>query len=524
MIKLHLTANVRPVGWTWTGTCWTNGESSIEPFSNPALEQAVAVRADGAAGCVIVRERRTGEPPLPTGGPGPILLDADRYDRLIARAAAWDLSWTVVEIGHGSARVRVGRTGVGPVYVTVAPDGLHGSWDLLDLRPYINIADLNAAEVVRWVSYLGHYSRSTIFRAVGKVTERATATWTTQTGVTVSYPEPAPHAKPRVLRPGADPVGYFADLLDRVTAHRPLHPGELAVELSGGLDSANVAASLTSTLDAPVATVALIVEGAAGEQQRRRRKELLDRLALTPDAELPLADAYPFHLRGPRRNGAVFSPTDGTYAEATAQIYAHLAQAGVRCVATGIGGDEAMCLTEAERQATGTTWPTRPVPDYLGGRCAPLVSWLEADAAPAPVLTFSTLLGLACRSPEVMRHGLWPVSPLAAPEVLRLCESLPIEWRLRKRLLRERLARLGLSDDVLYPALNEQFGPTIEAAMRSDGIPLLRRYLQEGALLTEYGYLDRGRLLAACDRAEATGGAESLYRPLMLEIALRSMQ
>lgn len=524
MIKFHLTADVRPVGWTWNGARWTNGESSIEPFCNPALEQAVAVRSDDATACVIVRERRISEPPLPTGGSGPTLLDTDRYDRLIARAAAWDLSWTVVEIGHGSARVRAGQTGVGPVYVTAAPDGLHGSWDLLDLCPYINVADLDAAEVVRWVSYLGHYSRSTIFRAVEKVTERATATWAPQTGVTVSYPEPAPHAQPRALRPGADPVGYFAGLLDRVTAHRPLDPGELAMELSGGLDSANVAASLTRTFGAPVATVALIVEGAAGEQQRRRRKELLDRFTLTRDVELPIADAYPFHPRGPRRNGAVFSPTDGTYAEATEQIYAHLAQVGVRCIATGIGGDEAMCLTEAERQATGTTWPTRLVPDYLGDRCAPLASRLEADAAPAPVLTFSTLLGLACRSPEVMRHGLWPVSPLAAPEVLRLCESLPIEWRLRKRLLRERLARLGMSDDVLHPALNEQFGPTIEAAMRSDGIPLLRRYRREGAILTEHGYLDRGRLLVACDRAEATGGAESLYRPLMLEAALRSMQ
>ena len=524
MIKVRLDADTRPGGWTWSAGRWTRGNAFIEPFAHPLLEHVLAIRDDDSGACVIVRERQAGDQsPLP-GAAGPALVDADGYERLLAAARTWPLSTTVLELGHARARVRAGRTGVAPVYVTATPDGLYGSWDLLDLRPQVDVTDLDPAEVVRWVSYLGHYSSATIFRTVRRVTERATATWTPRTGVSVTYPEPAEHATPRALRPGADPVGFFADQLDLITARRPLDPDQLAVELSGGLDSANVAASLASTLRTPARAAALIVEGAAGVQQRRRRKELLGALRLAPDLELPIGEAYPFHPGGLRRTGTMFSPCDGTYAEATAQIYAHLAQAGVRCVATGIGGDEAMCLTAAERDAADTTWPVRPLPDYLGERCLPLLPHREADAAPAPVLTYSTLLGLACRSPEVMRHGLWPFSPLADPEALRLGESLPAAWRLRKRLLRERLGRLGLSDDVLHPTLNEQFGPAIEAAMRRDGIPLLRRYLRSGAILTEYGYLDRGRLLSACNRAEATGGAESLYRPLMLEAALRSMQ
>lgn len=525
MIKLHLGTHVRPTGWAWSDGRWTDGAAFIEPFDNSALEYAFAVRSDEAAACAIVRERRAGEPGLPPDAPVPNLIDAGEYERLLARARAWPLSAIIVELSHHCVRLHADRTGVAPVYLRPTPTGLYGSWDLLDLRSHIDVTDLNPAEVVRWVSHLGHYSRSTIFRTVQKLTERATATWTADSGITITYPEPAAHATPRALRPGADPVGYFADLLDHITGLRPLDPSELAVELSGGLDSANVAAGLSRVFGAPFSSAALIVDGPAGEQQRRRRKELLDRFRLDPDLELPIVEAYPFHPGGPRRTGAVFSPIDGTYSEATAQIYAHLANAGIHCVATGIGGDEAMCLSVAERQAAGTAWPVRPLPDYLGERCAPLLDHREADTAPAPVLAYSTLLGLACRSPEVMRHGLWPVSPLAAPEMLRLGESLPVAWRLRKRLLRGRLARLGLSHDVLYPALSEQFGPTVETAMHRDGIPLLRDFLRDGAILTEHGYVDRDRLLAACDRAEVTGEhAERLYRPLMLEAALRSMQ
>lgn len=562
MLKLRLATDVGPDGWTWSGDAWTCGASRIEPFGNPALEHVLVVRTDRAAAHVTVRESRAGEPAVRAGAPVPVLADDTEYERLLARARAWDLAATTVEIGPGTVRVHAGPTGVAPVYLTVAPSTgspadssrtggldvpvvLHGSWDPVDLRPYVDVTDLNPAEVVRWVTYLGHYSAATIFRTVVKVTERATATWTpapppgpngatggtspdvTDAGVTVTYPPPAAHAAPRRLRPGADPVGHFADLLDHITALRPLDPGRLAVELSGGLDSANVAASIARTYPAPgraVRSVALIVEGAAGEQQQRRRKELLDRFSLHPDREYPIADAYPFRPGGPRRTGTVFSPVDGTYAEATAQIYADLAADGVSCVATGIGGDEAMSLSADERHTAGTDWPTRPLPGYLGARCAPLLALRESGTAPAPVLTFSTLLGLACRSPEMMRHGLWPISPLAAPAVQRLGESLPVAWRLHKRLLRERLARLGLSHDVLHPELSEQFGPTITAAMRRDGIPLLRRFLRAGAILTEHGYLDGGRLLAACDRAESTGQhAEALYRPLMLEAALRSM-
>jgi len=107
--------------------------------------------------------------------------------------------------------------------------------------------------------------------------------------------------------------------------------------------------------------------------------------------------------------------------------------------------------------------------------------------------------------------------------VLRFGESLPLEWRRGKRLMRLRLERAGYSREVVHPPLRENFAATCEAAMLRDGLPLLSQWLP-GSVLALQGLLDPVRLSTERATVAATGrGAAELYRPLTMEAVLRSL-
>lgn len=443
------------------------------------------------------------------------------YRRRVEEADAWPLHAVRVEMAAGrGVRITCGERGVAPLYLRPIDGQLTASWDILDLDP--GAEDLDARAVAAMLAYRTRYSTATVFRAIRQLTERSTATWNHATGLRIDYPAPAPHSHPRVLRSDADPVAAFGDLLRREITARPLSTEDCAVELSGGMDSAMTALALAETVG-PVRTAALMLDGDVGAQQYRRRREISARARLGPDLTLPVAEFGPFHPAGPRANGRPTSPTDGTYAEAMNELYRRLSIAGARWVFTGVGGDELCFQRPEERALTGAPWNLHPVPDHLGPRARDALLHIENDLAPASVLHASTLLALAVHSSTAMRHGLWPISPLATPLVLRFAESLPLAWRRGKRLMRSRLEQAGYSREVIHPPLRENFAATCEAAMLKDGLPLLSQWLPE-SILTRQGLLDPVELVAERTTVAATGrGAAELYRPLALEAALRSL-
>lgn len=180
-------------------------------------------------------------------------------------------------------------------------------------------------------------------------------------------------------------------------------------------------------------------------------------------------------------------------------------------------------LRPEEFQRLGQQRPVRPIPGWLGKQAREVVPVLAEGSAPVPVLKYSVLAGLEPRFPQTMRQGLWPVSPLAAPELARFGESLPLEWRHHKRVIRECLARRGLSDRVVWPVLRENFAPVMETAMRRWGIGLLADLVSQGSVLADQGIVDPDAVLEACRDGRAGGRVRALYRPLMLETALQSM-
>ena len=384
MLKLKITHDDIGGVWSWDGRRWTCGDSWIEPYDHPALER----RDDD--GHFTVRERVSG-----SGG---------------TELTDWPADVVDVQLDGGLVRIDAGCHGVAPLYLTARNGVLHGSWDLFDLRPYLDAGALVDREVARLLAFRDRYGHDTLFAGVYRLSERSTATFG-RDGLRLHYPEPALHSRPRTLRPSAGDaavIDAFEQLLADVLAGHVYDPATACLELSGGMDSANVAATLGALHPRQVQTAAMIVLGDPGRQQARRRDAFIDRLGLGVDTTVSLGRYLPLGPGRPR------GPYDDVYCEAQAAMLARLAGHGVRTVFTGIGGDEMLARTadEWERLPYGTGVDPRP---WIGDRTLTGLKEAEDGITPATVVNEMTLSGLACAAPAYLRAGIWPVHALADP-------------------------------------------------------------------------------------------------------------
>jgi asparagine synthase (glutamine-hydrolysing) len=536
-LSLHRPLDPATLRWHPADGSWRhdpepgNSPGWIEPFTHPALEHQL-VLGPGGHGFIVNRERRRG-----TAKVSPIHRAPDdaAYARLRTQAVAWPLGFILIDLAPTAVRITASAWGLAPIHLITSPDGaLHGSWDLLDLLDGITDR-LNPVEVVRFLTYTPVYSSHTLLTDVQTVTERATATFTRRPGGTgrlrIDYPEPGLHALPRRLRQDADPVPAFEDLLAHVIEQWAFTPGTTVADLSGGMDSTNVALTLAQLHPGRVTTGAMILTGPYRRQQTRRRA-YLRRTGFAGDHQLQMVDHLPFAPSGPRARGQRFHPQEGPYAEARNLLLDRYAAGGARVVFTGLGGDEAMKLHTCEiaRRPAGHR-PEPPLrigdhnePVYLGDHGRRLLGARYDNAAPVGPTLWSILDAYAALYPHYMRRGLWPINPLAAPQIVRLAESLPADWRTKKRLFRDRLTRLGFPQEVVHPPLPENFQHILDLAMRRHGVTLLESLLDDGSRLVADGYLDEAELRRACRCFAATGRRTyEVYRPLILEAGLRSL-
>lgn len=149
----------------------------------------------------------------------------------------------------------------------------------------------------------------------------------------------------------------------------------------------------------------------------------------------------------------------------------------------------------------------------------------EIDRGTAPVSpgSLATQLVFAARNPAFLRHGVWPVAPLADPAIYEFGRSLPVEWRAGKALLRRRLTWAGFSSAVTAPQHPESFEPVMDRALQVHGPTLLTAMLQH-SLLIDAGLVSRaGVEKVLLGLATGRRCPSMVYDMLALEIGLQSM-
>ncbi len=452
----------------------------------------------------IVRERVNGELPLPgsadersSRGTEPVFCQDDELGALAARQARWPLDYQMIRVDpvRRTVTFSAGYGGNAPLFVRGDAAEVSFSWDPQDLLSQVTSADLSPDFFALQILGCEPYGAQTAYRPVKMLTERSEIT-VTPNGVSVRYPPPGPYYPPITVRGDGDvPAAYIA-LLSQVLTQRPLAETGLVAEVSGGLDSAVVALVAAGALPKPLRTYALMVEGPAQDQQRRRREVLVD-LAGAADSTLAVGEvtAIPYDLSSPLGYRAFTFNND--YQRAFGRLFLKAGVTAGTSVASGTGGDELQLKhhveqSEAERRAKyAESVAPRVVPSYVPAAVANRIDDVaeNIDRAPFPVVPTSVLKGIAARAPLFLERGAWLVNPMADPDVIAWCSSLPLQWRTRKRLHRETLAALNVPDHFFHAPLHENFLWYLYRCMLEARDPVISAMTCQSAL-ADMGILD----------------------------------
>lgn len=518
MLKFHLGATaVTPSSWRWIGNEWQAGDNRIIPYPHPSLEHHMIT--DGVAVAVISRERRRDDPVTVAGRPQEVSEKAFRDE--LASAKRWPLDSLVLRADASRVSVQAGIWSVAPLYLTTSATDFIGSWDIADLQEYADASALSDREVARLLTRRHRYGHETLWSSIYRLTERSTACHRNGQ-LSLSYPEAAEHTLPRRLRAGADVLAAFDELLAVAVGRRAFDAERSAIELSGGLDSATVAAGLSAGYGGAVTAAALLLDGSLGVKQRNRRDMMLEAFGFRDDIVIPAPEHLPFNPDGSRGRALPTSPYAEPWVEAKQPMMEALRERDVRWSFGGVGGDELTSLRDFERDPAS---PRTDTTSWIGTRTAAAAAASEDGIAPATVIHESTLLAFTSRAPQFLRNGLWPVSPLADPKLIRFCEWLPLPWRKYKTLQRLSLARLGLPSPV-HSDRRDDPRNTLDTAIRNFVVPFLYEMVECGGVLLDSGFLDGDGLKELLDTTLRLPPASRTDRALFLiasiEIGLRT--
>jgi asparagine synthase (glutamine-hydrolysing) len=487
---------------------------------------------------VIVREAvRTWRPQ--SDGRAPLPCTDDEFDRQIADALAWPLDFLVLTTTHAGdapgVRITCGRWGTAPIYLHAVDGVLRGDWDVTALYGDLRSTALDPGFAAQYLLGLDHpYSRKTIFPEVSMLTERATAFWGPPFAApAVRYPAAESHALPSRLKAGANVEGAFREILAASTRRWLLRDdAHLAVELSGGLDSTTVAAAAASLSAQRVRSYGLIMPDAPGVWQARRRDAVVRHLGLV-DRSFPCADAPPFSGGSRRVRDDATVPWGEFYDEAVGALLELAHADGARVILTGMGGDELCSASAAECAAAPRPQP----PAAEGSRFPPFVTALTLEAfeqrnvlvddAPQPLQYTSTLSSAAAVSTLYLGHAMWPVSPLATPELIEFCRRLPAEFRRGRTVERRVLTSYGFGQLVAHPHPDrlENFSGVMDFALREASVATIAPLFDESRL-AEQGFVNGTELRRAYRNARDGDGRYDDYvlGAVVLELTLRAVE
>lgn len=258
-------------------------------------------------------------------------------------------------------------------------------------------------------------------------------------GVAFCYPPPIEHEGPRGVAPNVDLTSVLLETIGDLIAARRLSPAQVAVEVSGGMDSALTAMAAAGALDGRLLSIGAQFSGAMGRAQAERRSLLVDRGGFD-DLSVP-AERYPPFLPGTaRRTGLNVLPDDENYPELFEVMFAALRSAGIDTLVSGFGGDELYAIYEGEGDGSDVSRQAFPSP-FLSREGRRRAQAVQSDY-PTSWLQPSCWQSAAARSQRLLRFGLWPVYPFINVSLARFVAALPYPHRRDRNLLRSTLTRV----------------------------------------------------------------------------------
>ncbi|MGE0199678.1 MAG: asparagine synthase-related protein [Candidatus Melainabacteria bacterium] len=497
---------------------------------------------DGQRRMFYVRERDFLLPQIP-GFLHTWTLHEKEYDRFRADAYAWPMDFLGIEIFPDSSfTIQGGPYQFAPVFLVASGDTLYGDWDGTRLYPFLKGVRLNAGRVLQQLYLNAPYSNQTLFKDMYRLTQQGSATFSREQGLRLDYPEQPAHVIPRAIRPDADVTGGLMEVLQHTLLQSisEEHRVRLAVEFSGGVDSSVVIAVLRQLLpDTPFHGYTLLRSSETDDQTPDRRKALIQHCRLTSHENSTFAQTRAFGdaMTETLNVSAIWPENLPGFMPYKNAVICPASRDGYTMLFGGLGGDEACSLSRlelenqqpADRQSLSiSAFVSRQPGDfpYVSRKAISALSDIGNETNAAPVLASPPLFICA----ENLNQGLWLCHPLLRNHVLAFMRSLPVEWRIKKRVLRETLLRLGFSREYAYPALLPAGQNDMLLEFQQDRPPMVLELFQESRL-ADLGYLDRDGLLrdySALIRGEGSRlgewAARYYFHVANLELAIRCVE
>lgn len=479
----------------WRDGAIVLGNGRIIPYRHAALE-SLLVRTEGRW-FAVTRERRAG-----VGSDDAFTVEsvtAERFEELYRSCLLWPLDYVMVEVAQRGRRIklRAGVLGSAPVYCRATDERVVISWDFADFLAEKLPVDFEAASCSLALEQV--YSARRICVGAHLLTERAT--FYLEPG-RAQYRYPAAfEVPPPTSREDIDAVAIFGQLLQRAIAMRPMTADRIAVELSGGMDSAAVACALAA-LHGPVTSQGVLVGGDCRQPQVERRRQIAAKLGLLD--ETVDIDALPPSL-DLRPGGRKEYVNTEYYLEAFEALWSAAHVQGRDLMFTGLGGDELfMGLGDLGQDDTADdpklAEPRRYARQLLTPRALSAARSLHAFDAPAgPV---PSVMASVSKAHHLMQHDMWPINPLSDPNLMIFCYQLP-QARRRRRDTMRRYLRACLGEEIFpHDYAKETFAlvfPRLIAKQKT----AIAAQLRECAL-ADLGLIDRRAMLALLDEVAAT--------------------
>lgn len=545
MLRLALRVVDLPKRWAWSRSqnrLYVGG-SWVEAFCHQSLRRRVLVSESLLL--IVVHEVSHASTPSDSAGisPNPIECTTEAIHAEWATARLKTADWTALLINRSTRRLslRSGPKGLAPVYLSESGNCLRGSWDPVDLYPYLQNPCLEYARASHYLACLGQpYAHQTILRGLLRVTPGSLAIWggdpsVSRADLRIRYPNVDGLPCVRRLLPEASPICPFLQLLtNAVLGSVQPQSNPIATELSGGLDSGIVTAVAARCHPRRIKSHGLVMPSGEGAMQNQRRMEFVKRFQLQ-DAAISAERYLPFGSRGERLRESTAIPWGDCYDEAFGEMFDTVSRSGSCVLMTGIGGDELMYphwseLSKQEQSMRrAELFPaasSTPVFLTTEARQAYVETFASMDRAPRAEVPGSGLEDAACVAPSLLRRGIWPVHPLCSAEVYQFCQALPAHWRQDRRIMRQALAAMGCSATVTHPVATETFQPLMSKSLRHARRAFVRS-LFEDSRLDRHGLVDGPDLVKGFDRF--CSGSEDVpqvqfYAAASMEMVLRAVE
>jgi hypothetical protein len=362
---------------------------------------------------------------------------------------------------------------------------------------------------------LGASVGETLFNPIHTLVDRARAVW--KNGEFSKFlPQPGP-LEQVVANRTANSHDFFAHLEDTLTYYNSQYSSAapFGAELSCGLDSSVIVGHL-STTNQPVLPVTFTYVGKDRDSLMSRLAEFEARftvrshkITMDPDSDFPLAQ------RMKQRTFEAFYTEEEIYSKPTIAAAKYLSSKGAQTVYRGVGGDDLFENIPAlfVNSSRDPLFPKNmTMPEYTTPAFHQLIRDIDISQqrTPIPLVARSVAAAGLSSSNCYIDYNIWPILPLADPNLYLYCQGLPMRYRNERNILRAYLHARGYPESIYQPRYNENFHSFFMAATPAGLSAVFERYMTT-SVLAEMGLIDPELALRSWPAAIQEGATRKLY-------------